>query len=84
MFDEYVKFHELKTIQPFFQQVCDGVKTFELRKNDRDFQVNELLKLQEYNPITKEYTGRYVFKKITYILKDFTGLVDGYVILGII
>lgn len=79
-----IKFHELKTIPPFFEQVYTGLKTFELRKNDRDFRVGEMLQLREYEPTTKQYSGRYVWKKIIYILKDFEGLADGFVILGII
>lgn len=84
MIQASIKVHELKTIPPFFQHVLDELKTFELRKNDRDFQMGEILLLREYHPVLKEYSGRFVYKHINYILKDFEGISDGYVILGII
>lgn len=57
--------HTLKTINPFFQQVVDRIKKFEIRKNDRGFQVNDIVKLCEYDD---EYTGRSVTVRIEYIL----------------
>lgn len=60
----------------------DGTKTFECRCNDRDFKVGDELLLREYDP-QKGYTYRCIVRKITYILSDFIGLKDGYVILGV-
>ena len=34
-----MKKHLLKTINPYFQDVWDNKKTFEIRLNDRDFKV---------------------------------------------
>ncbi|WP_224219333.1 DUF3850 domain-containing protein, partial [Streptococcus agalactiae] len=59
-----------------------GTKTFECRYNDRDFKVGDELLLREYDP-QKGYTYRCIVRKITYILSDFIGLKDGYVILGV-
>lgn len=42
-------------------------KTFEIRNNDRNFQVGDRIDLLEWNPDTKEYTGREVEGRITYI-----------------
>ncbi|HGA2655065.1 TPA: DUF3850 domain-containing protein, partial [Streptococcus agalactiae] len=55
---------------------------FECRYNDRDFKVGDELLLREYDP-QKGYTYRCIVRKITYILSDFIGLKDGYVILGV-
>lgn len=44
-----MKIHKLKTINPYFQDVKSKVKTFELRKNNRDFQVGHILLLMEWN-----------------------------------
>ena len=49
--------HKLKTWPVFFWDVATGGKTFEIRKNDRDFKVGDQLILQEYDPDKKEYTG---------------------------
>lgn len=42
--------HYLKTCPQFYKEVKAGNKTFELRKNDRDYKVGDILVLQEYNP----------------------------------
>ena len=60
--------HELKTWPQYYQAIVSGNKTFEVRKNDRHFEVGDLLILKEYNPTTGEYTGKQVTKEITYIL----------------
>ena len=41
--------HCLKTIQPYFADVENGTKTFEVRKNDRNFKIGDILFLQEYD-----------------------------------
>ena len=48
-----MKVHALKTIQPYYNDVWRGDKTFEVRYDDRGFQVGDLLKLEEYDPKTK-------------------------------
>ncbi|MBC9809525.1 DUF3850 domain-containing protein [Carnobacterium maltaromaticum] len=40
-------------------------KTFEIRKNNRDFQVGDRVLLKEY--VNGEYTGRSIMFKITYL-----------------
>lgn len=39
--------HYLKTVQPYFDAIDQGLKTFEIRKNDRDFKVGDILVLLE-------------------------------------
>ena len=80
---KYRPVHELKTWQPYYRDVKNKLKKFELRYNDRNFKVGDLLCLKEYNPDTKEYTGEECFALITYILTGFTGIEPGYVILSI-
>lgn len=73
--------HRLKIKPEYFIDATDGKKTFELRKNDRDFKVGDTLILQEYN---EDYTGRATKVKVTYMLKGSNyGLDKDYVILGI-
>ena len=62
--------HELKTWPEYFQAVWDGNKTFELRKNDRDYQVGDKLILREWCPELNDYTGRKTTNFVSYILKD--------------
>ncbi|OHA94153.1 MAG: hypothetical protein A3C62_02065 [Candidatus Zambryskibacteria bacterium RIFCSPHIGHO2_02_FULL_39_16] len=53
----------------YFQQVLGGKKTFELRLNDFDINEEDTLILKEWDPSTKEYTGREVEKKVGYVGK---------------
>ena len=42
--------------------------------------MGDIIKLQEYDK--GAYTGQYCRKRITYILEAYTGLEDGYCVLG--
>jgi hypothetical protein len=59
--------HNLKTWPEPFNAVCNGQKTHEVRKNDRDFKVGDILHLYEWNPETKEYTGLWTDVRVNYI-----------------
>ena len=60
--------HTLKTWPEYFQAVARGAKTFEIRKNDRNFQVGDELELVEYDPREGAgFTGRAIDCKVTYI-----------------
>lgn len=90
-----MKVHELKILPKYFNSVVSGEKTFELRKDDRGFEVGDILILKEFNPNKKyetiegdesHFSGRKILKEINYILKDETesmGLSKDYAILGI-
>lgn len=43
-----MKTHELKLDTKFFDDVKSGKKNFEIRKNDRDYQVGDILKLKAF------------------------------------
>lgn len=76
--------HYLKTWPVFFKAVWDLKKTFELRKNDRNFKVGDRLQLQEYDPTTKTYSGRFSVVNVTYVLNanQVDGLDPDYCIIG--
>ena len=65
-----MKIHELKSWPQFFTRVISGEKTFELRVNDRDFKLGDFLFLREYDPLTEQYSGRFQYARITYILGE--------------
>jgi hypothetical protein len=77
--------HSLKTWETFFSQVLSGEKTFELRKDNRQFAVGDTLILQEWGRDNGSYTGREIVAKITYKLHaaDCEGLKNQYCVLGI-
>lgn len=75
------KVHDVKLGTTFFDDVKTGRKTFELRKNDRGYKEGDTIVMHEYKDGTT--TGRTIEKKIVYMLEDFTGLEDGYCILGL-
>lgn len=75
------KVHDVKLGATFFEDVKTGRKTFELRKNDRGYKEGDTIVLHEYKDGTT--TGRTITKKIVYMLEGFTGLEDGYCILGL-
>lgn len=73
--------HEIKIASVYYDDVAEGRKTFELRKNDRDYKIGDELVMKEYKD--GEETGREINAMIDYILEDYTGLTEGYCILGI-
>jgi hypothetical protein len=75
--------HELKAWPSFYDDVASGRKPFEVRKNDRGFQVGDTLRLRRFNPATGEYTGEECMRRVTYVLHGGCfGLAEGYVVLG--
>lgn len=59
-----------KKIWPeFFELIESGKKRFELRLADFDIKEGDVFVLQEWDPQTKQYTGREIRKKVKYVLK---------------
>jgi len=81
-----MKMHELKTINPYFSDIWEGKKYFEIRKDDRGFREGDILKLQEYNPATSNYSGRYIIAVVSYLLpaNTFEGLAPDYCCMDLI
>jgi len=78
------KVHNLKTWPEYFEEVKNDSKKFEVRKNDRDYKVNDILNLEEYCPEKEDYTGEKLSTKVDYILSggEF-GVEDGFVVMSI-
>lgn len=77
--------HALKIYPEYYEAVKSGKKPFEVRKNDRDFKVGDILALNEFDLLERkgQYTGRAIFQRITYILADEAYCKTGFVIIGI-
>lgn len=78
--------HYLKTWPQYFEAVLSGERTFEVRRDDREytFEVGDFLCLQEWIPEEERYTGRAAICKITYKLNGGSmGIEHGYCVLGI-
>jgi len=59
-----------KKIWPeYFDAIVSGKKKYELRLNDFEVNEGDSLILEEWDPETKEYTGRKTEKKVTYVGK---------------
>lgn len=75
--------HDLKLVQPHFNDVKSRTKTFEVRKDDRDYNVGDTLILRLFDSETQMYDGEFLMRKITYLLRDKQYVKEGFVILGI-
>jgi hypothetical protein len=84
---------QLKSTQDYFAYIWNGVKPFEVRINDRNFQAGDIYYIREYEPTFRRYTGRWVMVEITYVLSleyffctrnldDLGKSLDGYVVWG--
>ena len=60
---------EKKIWPEYLQKVLGGSKTFELRLNDFDIEEGDTLVLKEWDPETKNYTGREITKKVGFVGK---------------
>lgn len=88
-----MKLHELKILHEYLVDIDLGKKTFELRKNDRDYQVGDLIRFIDVreddstankNQIEPNIDENTLYR-ITYVLKDVEkyGLDRDYCILAI-
>lgn len=84
--------HELKTDPVAFDAVANGAKTHEIRYNDRDYAVGDVLILRRTRdsgwamkntgaPLV--YTGEELRRCVTHVLEGCYGLQEGWVILSL-
>ncbi len=60
---------EKKVWPESFQKILDGKKRFDVRLADFEAKEGDILLLKEFDPVTKQYTGRETEKKINFVLK---------------
>lgn len=72
-----------KILPIYFDVVESGQKNFEIRKDEDDVQVGDKLVLGEWKE-TYGYTGRFVTRKVKYVLRNVPeyGLKEGYCVIG--
>lgn len=58
-------------------------KSVELRRNDRDYRVGDILRLMEWDPASEQYTSDFCDRVVTHIVDDYEGLAEGFVALSI-
>jgi ASC-1-like (ASCH) protein len=75
--------HELKIHPQYYKDVLLGLKKVEIRFDDRNYQVGDLLILNEFDPAKLKYTGGQVIRKVDYILENVDGLDPDYIVLQI-
>lgn len=59
--------HKVKSWAHFFDAIYDGKKLHDLRINDRNYKVGDILVLQRYDNINGRYTGEECEVRITYM-----------------
>ena len=74
--------HKLKIKSGHYIHVINGTKTAETRYNDRNYQVGDILILNEIDEHSN-FTGNSCQVVVTHILDDAEYLRDGYVMLSI-
>jgi hypothetical protein len=60
---------EKKVWPEYFQNILDGKKNFEVRLDDFKCSKGDTLLLKEWDPKTKEYTGRQIEKTVSIVVK---------------
>lgn len=78
--------HHLRTWTSVYPDIECGVKSFEIRYDDRNFAVGDILVLEEWDSQVQEYTGRVCCREVTYILRDvggYFGLQQGYIAMAL-
>ena len=76
-----IRFHYLKILPQYYADVISGVKTFEIRFNDRGYKVGDMLVLREFDGVN--YTGREALREVCYLIDSPDYCKDGYVVLGL-
>jgi hypothetical protein len=79
-----MKTHQLKTWPKYFDAVARGEKRFEVRRDDRDFEVGDIVTLQRFDPKKNAFTGAEMNFQIGYILRGSVfGIEAGHCVFGL-
>lgn len=74
--------HQVKIYMEYYEHIKEGKKKFEVRLNDRDYQVGDELLFQNTRRDNGYETTDYLRYLITYVHHGY-GMQDNFVVLGI-
>jgi len=76
-----MKAHDLKIYPEYWEDIVTGKKTFEVRKNDRDYQVGDLLLFRKFDPVANSYPNfdEVLVCDVTYVVDLSKIGIEGYV-----
>lgn len=74
--------HDLKIWPEHFKNVRAGIKTAEIRRNDRNYHPGDVLVLREFDQQSGEYTGEVETRTVTHVLEDVRYLQPGMAMLS--
>ena len=66
--------HDIKAWPATYASLADGSRTFDIRRNDRDYKPGDKLRIREFDPAKQLYTGHELRRRIAYVFGP--GLVD--------
>lgn len=78
------KIHRVKCWSVYFAALLSGIRTFDIRRNDRNYQAGDLLVSLEFDPWTRRYSGEMVAHRITYVLALEGDFFDGVFPIGFV
>lgn len=64
--------HDVKSWMHFFMAIKQGAKVHDLRKNDRNYNVGDVMLYREYDFVRGRFTGNTLEAEITYITDNRT------------
>lgn len=65
------KYHKIKIHPEHFSYVVSGLKTAEVRFNDRDYKEYDVILMEEFDPKTEKYTGRCARVVVSHVLSGY-------------
>ncbi len=76
--------HKIKCWPVYFEAIVSGEKTFEVRKDDRNYAVGDVLRIHEWDDERQKFTGREEDRTVVYKMNGGKfGVQEGYCVLGI-
>jgi ParB family chromosome partitioning protein len=75
-----MKVHRLKLLDTYWHDKMRGLKPWEIRLNDRDYELGDLVEYHRLMPSNMMSTHERMYSQISYVLQDEKYLKDGYCI----